>query len=470
MAGAAVEEKKWDGDGVPIADSNLAEIGTAADKAARKGAAETEDAWKGVGLAPGLDVWRIEQFKVVPWPKESYGSFHTGDSYIVLETYKEKETDKLLHNIFFWLGEQTTTDEMGTAAYKTVELDDLFDQEPTQNREVQFYESDQFKRLFKQLTYLQGGVETGFHHVGEDAYQSKLLRVRKTSAGVQVQEVTCSKDSMNHGDVFILDAGKTIYVWEGKSASAFEKEAANVAAEKLERERNGKATATHDIDDKFWEQLGGGGDIKSAAEAGDRVPEPTHGEGELYRLSDTSGTLSTQLVARGDLGPGMLDTNDVMMLDTSSEICLWVGKSASPAEYRNALPTAMRFLKVNNRPSQTPIHVYNEGQNIQNQVWNSVFASGPAKAAAVAATRGTPATTATTKRRWSAETDAAAGILTLAELQDTDKWHDKLVDPSNREMHLSDEEFLSVFKMTKAEFEKLPKWKKDGLKKEHKLF
>jgi gelsolin len=470
MASAAVDEKKWDGDGVPIADSNLAEIGTAADKAARKGAAETEDAWKGAGLAPGLNVWRIEQFKVVPWPKESYGNFHTGDSYIVLETYKQKESDKMLHNIYFWLGEKTSTDEMGTAAYKTVELDDLFDQEPTQNREVQGYESDQFKRLFSHLTYLQGGVESGFRHVGEDAYQSKLFRVRKTATGVQVQEVSCSKDSMNHGDVFILDAGKTIYVWEGKEASAFEKEAANIAAEKIEKERNGKATATHDIDEKFWEQLGGGGDIKSAAEAGDRVPEATVGEGELYRLSDTNGTLSTTLVARGDLGPGMLETNDVMMLDTSTEIFLWVGNGASPAEYRNALPTAMRFLKVNNRPTQTPIHVYKEGKIIDNQIWNSVFASGPAKAAAVEATPGAPAKEATTQRRWSAETDAAAGILTLAELQDSSTWQNKLVDPAHREMHLSDEDFLSIFKMTKAEFEKLPKWKKDTLKKEQKLF
>lgn len=32
----------------------------------------------------GVEVWRIEKFKVVLWPKERYGEFYTGDSYIVL--------------------------------------------------------------------------------------------------------------------------------------------------------------------------------------------------------------------------------------------------------------------------------------------------------------------------------------------------------------------------------------------------
>jgi gelsolin len=371
----AVDEKKWDGDGVPLAESNCAGIGTDEDKTLRKSAAQTEDAWKDAGLAVGLEVWRIEQFKVVPWPKEKYGEFHSGDSYIILETYAEEDSDKLLHNIFFWLGEKTTTDEMGTAAYKTVELDDLFDQEPTQNREVQGHESIQFKQLFKAISYLEGGVESGFNHVGEDAYQAKLFRVRKTEEGMRVAEVTCSKDSMNQGDCFILDSGKIVYVWEGDETSPFEKAAANTAAEKIERERNGKATATHDIDDRFWELLGGDGTIKSASEATDRVPEPTVGEGELYVLSDTTGNLTTELVARGDLSPGQLQSDNVMMLDTQVEIFLWIGSGANRIEQRNALPTAMRFLRVNGRPAHTPIHVYKEGTAIQNSVWKKVFAS-----------------------------------------------------------------------------------------------
>ena len=35
------------------------------DKDARKGAAEKEPAWAGCGAAPGLEIWRIEKFKVM---------------------------------------------------------------------------------------------------------------------------------------------------------------------------------------------------------------------------------------------------------------------------------------------------------------------------------------------------------------------------------------------------------------------
>ena len=105
----------------------MAGVGGEEDKALRKEAAQHEKAWAGAGLAAGLQVWRIEQFQVVPWPKAEYGTFFEGDAYIVLRT-KQKKDGQLARDIFFWLGEECTQDEAGTAAYKTVELDAYFDE------------------------------------------------------------------------------------------------------------------------------------------------------------------------------------------------------------------------------------------------------------------------------------------------------------------------------------------------------
>jgi gelsolin len=49
--------------------------------------------------------------------------------------------DKLAYDVHFWIGSESTQDEYGTAAYKTVELDDKLGGEPVQHREVEENES-----------------------------------------------------------------------------------------------------------------------------------------------------------------------------------------------------------------------------------------------------------------------------------------------------------------------------------------
>ena len=49
---------------------------------------------------------------------------------------KKTRKNKFEYDVFFWLGAETTQDEAGTAAYKTVELDDYLNDEPIQYREV----------------------------------------------------------------------------------------------------------------------------------------------------------------------------------------------------------------------------------------------------------------------------------------------------------------------------------------------
>ena len=58
-----------------------------------------------------MKIWRIEQFQVIAWPEAEYGNFYEGDSYIVLQTTKDPDSDKLNQDVFFWLGLESSQDE-----------------------------------------------------------------------------------------------------------------------------------------------------------------------------------------------------------------------------------------------------------------------------------------------------------------------------------------------------------------------
>jgi hypothetical protein len=70
---------------IDIADTNMALFGSDVEKSLKYKNAQTEPAWKQCGQNEGIEIWRIEKFEVVAWPRNQYGRFFEGDSYIVLQ-------------------------------------------------------------------------------------------------------------------------------------------------------------------------------------------------------------------------------------------------------------------------------------------------------------------------------------------------------------------------------------------------
>jgi gelsolin len=166
----------------------------------------------------GLKIWRIENFQVKPWPKEQHGQFFTGDSYIVLKTYKVDGSESLKHDIHIWIGNESSQDEYGTAAYKMVEADEYLGGTPVQHRQVQGRESPAFSDYFHTLEYLQGGVASGFNKVEPTVDKPLFFRVKGTNAkSLKMTQIPLSIQSMNEGDSFILYASRDkVWCWHGK--------------------------------------------------------------------------------------------------------------------------------------------------------------------------------------------------------------------------------------------------------------
>jgi gelsolin len=228
---------------VSFIDSNIALFGSDLEHQVKKTAAQSEKQWlefkkqllSNVPQSKNLWIWRIEKFHVVPWPQELYGQFYNGDSYIVcnVEYANGRPTNYDLH---FWIGSKSTVDEAGAAAYKTVELDTFLDNVPVQHRELQTMESDLFKSYFKNFSILEGGIESGFHHVPlpEEGCGVKFYHVVGHTIKPFDEALAMG---VTEDDVYIMDLGKKVYVYEGANSSHLERYTAAYAIERMNSHR-----------------------------------------------------------------------------------------------------------------------------------------------------------------------------------------------------------------------------------------
>lgn len=323
--------------------------------------------FENAGQNHGIEIWRIEDFNPVPYPKDQYGKFYEGDSYIILST-KIFENDAKEWNLHYWIGSKTSQDEAGAAAVLTVLLDESLGGVPIQYREVQEHESQLFISYFKNgVRYLPGGVKSGFHHVDPDSFEKKLYHV-KGSRNVRVKQVDPSISSMNNGDCFILDAGKNIYVYEGTKSRRIERLKAVTAAQQIRDDDHAGHSKVEIIDEsssdrereEFFEILGSGSpsEVPSESNGGDDKQFEANQERttSLYKVSDASGELEIEAVGEKPLLKSLLDTNDCFILDTvDSNIFIWIGKKCNTVEKTNAMKIAEKYLKSKNYPSWTHV-------------------------------------------------------------------------------------------------------------------
>uniref|UniRef100_A0A6U0HJX9 Gelsolin-like domain-containing protein n=1 Tax=Helicotheca tamesis TaxID=374047 RepID=A0A6U0HJX9_9STRA len=377
----------------PIEESNLAHIGSDEDKAAKKAAAESDPMWKDAGTKVGIQIWRVENkrtendnadFGINHWPKKQYGKFHRGDSYIVLETREDDDEDGdgedggFLWDIYFWIGAESSQDEYGVAAYKANELDDLLNGTPTQHRECEGYETEEFLDLFPHIQYLEGGVDSGFRDVDADEggveFPTRLFHIRRREDTKKIRCFQCKIEcaSLNQGDAFILDNNETIYTWFGTESSPFEKHEANRAAHVMADGRFGHSKIVTDVEDdceEFWELLGGREEIKAASEFhDDKVPDET--ETKLYKLSEENGKLDiTQL----EPVKSNLDTDAACMVDIGRYVFVWLGKGSNERERKQAMIMTQDFVNRWERTKTTTVIRVMEGKERKVRAWKKAF-------------------------------------------------------------------------------------------------
>uniref|UniRef100_A0A4W5KF98 Gelsolin n=1 Tax=Hucho hucho TaxID=62062 RepID=A0A4W5KF98_9TELE len=270
------------------------------------------------GQQAGLQVWRIEKFDLVAVPENLYGSFYTGDAYLVLNTIKQR-SGNLQYDLHFWLGDFCTQDESGAAAIFTVQMDDYLGGKPIQYRE-------------------KGGVASGFKHVvTNEVVMQRVLQVKGRRV-VRATEVPVSWDSFNQGDCFILDLGSEIYQWCGSQSNRFEKlKATQVAKGIRDNERSGRARVY--VCDEGAER--------------DKMIEVSNGSGDMAM---------SMVAAENPFSQSALESSDCFILDHGSDgkIFVWKGKEANLEERKAAMKAADEFIKKMGYPKHTQVQILPE--------------------------------------------------------------------------------------------------------------
>ncbi|KAF2317194.1 hypothetical protein GH714_016152 [Hevea brasiliensis] len=339
---------------------------------------DLDSAFQGAGQKAGLEIWRIENFRPVPVPKSSYGKFFMGDSYVVLKTTALK-SGALRHDIHYWLGKDTSQDEAGSAAVKTVELDAALGGRAVQYREVQGHETEKFLSYFKPCIIPQeGGVASGFKHAEAKEHQTRLF-ICKGKHVVHVKEVPFARSSLNHDDIFILDTKSKIFQFNGSNSSIQERARALEVVQYIkDTYHDGKCEVAAIEDGKlmadaetgeFWGFFGGFAPLPRKTTTDEDKTADSHPT-KLFCVDKGKA----EPVVADPLTRELLDTNRCYILDCGLEVFVWMGRNTLLDERKAASGAAEELVLGADRPKS---HIIRVIEGFETVIFRSKFESWP---------------------------------------------------------------------------------------------
>uniref|UniRef100_A0A8B9JMS6 Advillin n=1 Tax=Astyanax mexicanus TaxID=7994 RepID=A0A8B9JMS6_ASTMX len=396
-------------------------------------------------------IWRIENLELAEVDPKTYGYFYGGDCYIILYTYEVNR--KKSYILYIWQGRHATQDELAASAFQAVTVDQQYGGEPVQVRVTMGKEPRHFMAMFKgKLVIFEGGTS---RKGGSDPEPLvRLFQISGTdSTNTKAIEVPAQAASLNSNDVFLLKNQGTMYLWYGKGSSGDERAMAKEVSTVLGRGSfSAEIMAEGQEPAEFWNLLGG-----KAPYANDKRLQQVVQDHQprLFECSNKTGRFIVTEVT--DFTQDDLIEDDVMLLDTWDQVFLWIGNEANEVERKESVVTCQEYLRTHPgaRDCDTPILLVKQG--FEPPTFTGWF-------------------TAWDPTKWSVSliTSEENKTYQLFPFEDLiNKNADELpkgVNPSEREKHLSDEDFQFIFGMSKNEFSSLPQWKQLNIKKKNKMF
>jgi hypothetical protein len=280
-------------------------------------------------------------------------------------------------------------------------------------------------------------------------------------------------ESLNSGDCFVLLTPAKVFLWQGTGANESEVATATIIAESLKFKRELTQFMEGAEPEEFWTTLGGKKEYPSEKVMLDVAREPM-----LFHCSNETGSFKIEPVF--DFAQADLEEDDIFILDTYTNIFVWIGDEANEQEKTKSEESAKAYISAKGYSGDTAITMIKSGKEpliftANFLAWDSTAKKKfldpyEAKLAAIEA--------ANPKEEEPPPKPAAAPVSSSFASPDSKKLpydvlkanSDASVDPSKKEQYLSDADFATVMGSPRAEFNALKPWKQAQIKKAKGLF
>ncbi|KHN06263.1 Villin-1 [Glycine soja] len=334
-------------------------------------------AFQTAGANPGLEVWCIENQRLVSVSKSSHGKFYTGSAYLVLNAVFPK-IGPPQYDIHYWLGNEAKKVDSSLASDKALELDAALGSCSVQYREIQGQESQKFLSYFRPCLIPIEGVFTSKQGNLNGEYHVSLYTC-KGDYVVYVKEVPFLRSSLNHEDVFILDTALKIFLFSGCNSTIQERAKALEVVQYIKENKHGGKCEVATIEDgkfvgdsdvgEFWSLFGGYAPIPRDSPS---VQESEAPPVKLFWIN-----LQGKLCETGSnaFSKEMLETDKCYMLDCDGEIFVWMGRQTLLTERRTTIRAVEEFVRNEGRSNKTHLTFLSEG--LESTIFRSYFTNWP---------------------------------------------------------------------------------------------
>ncbi|XP_055746518.1 supervillin-like isoform X5 [Salvelinus fontinalis] len=443
-----------------------------------------------------VDTWHIQEFEDSEAQLESPGQLHEGDTYLVRWTYtlspayESGQPGRECSAVFIWQGRHSSINGRGASALRS--------HEGTQVMVPQGQEPPCFLQLF------QGGLVI---HKGCRADTTnntgvwRLFCVRgELPEEASLLEVDCSCGGLrSRGSLILLNSQQgALYLWHGCKVHASSREAGKRAVVRLTQmcppELGLSSDSTSRVQEveegaepvEFWNAIGQ--QDRKTYDCMLQDPGKYNFTPRLFHLSARSGTFQGEELQSPARLPGVVMAMPfvqeslyfvpqpaLFLLDNCMELYLWQAgepedsQTAGSAcirwanERRCAMQTVLQYCKERN--PRRPLQAYLIQDGVEPLTFTNVFPRWEK--------RPTPTTQGEAGRvKLTLVQDALAQLsktqYPLEELLQTPL--PEGVDPQRLEIYLSDNDFQTILKMKRDEYDSLPNWKQISLKKSKGLY